>query len=334
MDATVISNSNSTPKYRTFEHKDTCEKGIEIKDWRVTTRKDRIYNSEEIDSILNETKMPQVPEMYFGFNHITIENTKTNVKWSYNTNDAFRKVQINLKENENWIKVAVADKWNASRNSKEEEEKKKIHRPYDWTFSTDFRGKIENTEAEITKEKIDMTKLMRRDPILFFDQVILYEDELADNGIATLDVKVRVMPTGIFVLGRYFLRIENVLFRSNETRVYVEFNKGYMLSEYFSRELPYEDIKNALPKPKLWESEERQKLKEVKMFADSNWVSSMLTNKDHPSIMKVSDKIIDQTIELETGPNNNKILDSEKLNLPRSKFGNGNIGYIVFEKIQ
>jgi len=49
MDATVISNSNSTPKYRTFEHKDTCEKGIEIKDWRVTTRKDRIYNSEEID---------------------------------------------------------------------------------------------------------------------------------------------------------------------------------------------------------------------------------------------------------------------------------------------
>jgi len=29
--------------------------------------------------------------------------------------------------------------------SKEEEEKKKIHRPYDWTFSTDFRGKIENT---------------------------------------------------------------------------------------------------------------------------------------------------------------------------------------------
>jgi len=59
--------------------------------------------------------MPQVPEMYFGFNHITIENTKTNVKWSYNTNDAFRKVQINLKENENWIKVAVADKWNASR---------------------------------------------------------------------------------------------------------------------------------------------------------------------------------------------------------------------------
>ncbi|OUM67602.1 hypothetical protein PIROE2DRAFT_39870, partial [Piromyces sp. E2] len=182
------------------------------------------------------------PEMFFGYNHITIENTITGCKWTCNAVDAIRQVQINLKENENWIRVAVADKWNASRN-KEEEEKKKIQRPYDWTFTTNFRGKIENTEAEVTKEQIDMKKLMRRDPILFFDQVILYEDELADNGIATLDAKVRVMPTGAFVLLRFFLRIENVLFRVNETRVYLEFDKGYMLSEYFSRELPHEDIK-------------------------------------------------------------------------------------------
>jgi len=327
-------NSNSTPEYKTFENKSSCEKGINIGDWRVTTRKDRIYNSEEIDRISDETKLPQIPEMYFGFNHITIENTKTNVKWSFNTNDALRKVQINLKENENWVRVAVADKWNASRNSKEEEEKKKIHRPYDWTFSTDFRGKIENTTAEVTKERIDITKLMRREPILFFDQVILYEDELGDNGIATLDAKVRVMPTGIFILGRFFLRIEDVLCRSNETRVYLEFDKGYILSEYFSRELPIEDVKKALPAPKPWEPEERQKLTEVKMITDPNWVSSVLTKKDHPSIMDVSNKIIDENIELETGPDNNKILDPEKLNLPKSKFGNGNIGYVIYEKIQ
>jgi len=42
-------NSNSTPEYKTFENKSSCEKGINIGDWRVTTRKDRIYNSEEID---------------------------------------------------------------------------------------------------------------------------------------------------------------------------------------------------------------------------------------------------------------------------------------------
>jgi len=325
--------TDSTPEYKTFENKPTCERGIIIGDWKVTTRKDRIFNSEEIDKVLEDTKMPQLPEMFFGFNHITIENIKTGSKWTYNTIDAIRQVQINLKENENWVRVAVADKWNASRNSKEEEEKKKIQRPYDWTFSTDFRGKIENTEAEVTKESIDMKKLMRRDPILFFDQIILYEDELADNGIATLDAKVRVMPTGIFVLTRFFLRIENVLFRSNDTRVYVEFEKGYMLSEYFSREMAFDDIKNCLPAPKPWEPEEKQKVTEVKLFADSNWVASVLMKKDHPSIMKVSDKIIDQNIELEIGPNNNKILDPEKLDLPKSTFGNGNIGYIICEKI-
>jgi len=216
---------------------------------------------------------------------------------------------------------------------RKKKKKKKIQRPYDWTFSTDFRGKIENTEAEVTKEQIDMKKLMRRDPILFFDQVILYEDELADNGIATLDAKVRVMPTGAFVLLRFFLRIENVLFRSNETRVYLEFDKGYMLSEYFSRELPYEDIKKSLPPPKPWESEERQKLTEVKMFADSNWVSSVLTKKDQDEVLKVSEKILDQNIELELDQFNNKSLDPEKLDLPKSSFGNGNVNYVIFEKI-
>lgn len=335
MDNTVISTAapSAVPEYKTFENKSTCEKGIVIGDWKVTTRKDRIYNSEELDNVLKETKLPQLPEMFFGFNHISVENIKTGSKWTYNAVDAIRQVQINLKENENWIRVAVADAWNATRNSKEEEEKKKIQRPYDWTFSTNYRGTIENTEAEITKEIIDMRKLMRRDPILFFDQIILYEDELADNGIATLDAKVRVMPTGVFILGRFFLRIENVLFRSNETRLYLEFDKGYMLSEFYSREMAFDDIKKCLPAPKPWESEERQKLTEVKMFADSNWVSSVLIKKDDPSIMNVSNKIIDQGIELETSSNNNKTLDPELLELPKSKFGNGNIGYIVFEKI-
>jgi len=54
------------------------------------------------------------------------------------------------------------------------------------------------------------------------------------------------MPTGIFILGRFFLRIEDVLCRSNETRVYLEFDKGYILSEYFSRELPIEDVKKVI----------------------------------------------------------------------------------------
>ncbi len=34
-----------------------------------------------------------------------------------------------------------------------------------------------------------MDKLRRPDPILFFDEMVLFEDELGDNGCAMLSVK-------------------------------------------------------------------------------------------------------------------------------------------------
>lgn len=40
---------------------------------------------------------------------------------------------------------------------------------------------------------IDYDLLQRRDPILWFREVVLFEDELADSGLASLSVKtVRV----------------------------------------------------------------------------------------------------------------------------------------------
>jgi hypothetical protein len=44
--------------------------------------------------------------------------------------------------------------------------------------------------GEITTEKIDIERLKRPDPILFFTEVHLYEDELSDNGISSMSVKL------------------------------------------------------------------------------------------------------------------------------------------------
>jgi type 2A phosphatase activator TIP41 len=41
---------------------------------------------------------------------------------------------------------------------------------------------------------IDREMLQSREPILFYDDVTLYEDELHDHGVVQLNVKVRVMP--------------------------------------------------------------------------------------------------------------------------------------------
>lgn len=44
-----------------------------------------------------------------------------------------------------------------------------------------------------TNERIDIEKLKAPEKIHFFDEVILYEDELHDNGCAVLNVKVVCM---------------------------------------------------------------------------------------------------------------------------------------------
>ncbi|SPO22371.1 related to TIP41 - negatively regulates the TOR signaling pathway [Ustilago trichophora] len=61
------------------------------------------------------------------------------------------------------------------------------------------------------------------EPILFYDDIVLYEDELADNGSSIVNVKVRVMPSGFLVLQRFFLRVDDVLFRVFDTRLYCQF---------------------------------------------------------------------------------------------------------------
>lgn len=51
------------------------------------------------------------------------------------------------------------------------------------------------------------------------------------------------MPNSFFILLRYFLRIDNVMLRINDTRIYHEFGKNYLLREYTSREAKVQDIR-------------------------------------------------------------------------------------------
>ncbi|KAJ8484853.1 hypothetical protein OPV22_017338 [Ensete ventricosum] len=109
---------------------------------------------------------------------------------------------------------------------------------YDYTFTTPYCGS-ETSESELEKtiledgccslhwedcyERIDLAVLSMKEPILFYDEVVLYEDELADSGVSLLTVKVRVMPSCWFLLLRYWLRVDGVLMRLRDTRVYCSF---------------------------------------------------------------------------------------------------------------
>ena len=91
-------------------------------------------------------------------------------------------------------------------------------------------------QVQPTDLKIDYDKLKVQEKILFFDEVVLYEDELDDNGCAKLSVKLRVMQSGFFILQRFYLRVDKTLIRVFDTRIYFEAGNNFFLREYSERE--------------------------------------------------------------------------------------------------
>lgn len=78
-------------------------------------------------------------------------------------------------------------------------------KPYDWTYTTTYAGSLEdpgsgNTEwvsGEPTNalHTIPIAELSRPDPILFYAEIPLFEDELHDNGASHLLVRIVCPPS-------------------------------------------------------------------------------------------------------------------------------------------
>lgn len=120
-----------------------------------------------------------------------------------------------------------------------------VVKPFDWSYSTDYKGSLRSKDPafEPSISPIPLDLLKRPDPILFFDELVLYEDELADNGITMLSCKIRVMPARLLLLCRFFMRLDNVLFRVRDTRVYVDFGTGEVIREYIAKEADFEAVR-------------------------------------------------------------------------------------------
>ena len=87
------------------------------------------------------------------------------------------------------------------------EDVKELDITYDWTYTTDYKGSLQRltkskslpstltssedeVKIEATADRIDYEKLKEREPILWFEDVSLYEDELHDHGVSAMSVKV------------------------------------------------------------------------------------------------------------------------------------------------
>jgi len=86
---------------------------------------------------------------------------------------------------------------------------------------------------------IDFDMLRARDqPILFFDELLMYQDDLEDCGEVIFDVKLRVMPLCWFVLSRFFLRVDGVVVRIRENRLFHKFGQDVVELNVTWKECP------------------------------------------------------------------------------------------------
>lgn len=208
--------------------------GITISGWSLRVSKGPILNKDEI--VEWESALFTLPEMIFGNTSLHLTHAPSGLKIDLTARAALQCLVGQAASAE----LPYADKWKDKGGMDTV-----LFGPvqvqefnYDWTYATNYNGTLtagnEGAQApEVVEggEGINVDMLKRPDPILFFDELVLYEDELADNGTCKLSVKLRVMPTCWFVLMRMYLRVDQVLVRVVDTRFFHAYGTNHVVRE-------------------------------------------------------------------------------------------------------
>ncbi|KAJ0641131.1 putative TIP41-like protein [Helianthus annuus] len=215
-------------------------RGLRIHGWEIESTNRSCLTSLNLQSWEEKLETSHLPEMIFGDSTLVLKHISSGTKIHFNAFDAL----VGWK-NEPLppVEVPAAAQWKFRRlpitchiKNKPFEQ---IILDYDYTFTTPYSGSetVETSGGvdsegnsrykwEDCEEQINVAALTSKEPILFYDEVVLYEDELADNGVSLLTVKVRVMPSYWFLLLRFWLRVDGVLMRLRDTRVVCNFSEN------------------------------------------------------------------------------------------------------------
>jgi type 2A phosphatase activator TIP41 len=232
------------------------ERTFEAGPWKISVRKSHILKSVceggeqacrnepcHVCRFQRELRaLPALPEMVFPDSWLRLDHV-SGCGLAFYALDALRRVDTT----QDPLRVAAADDWRQSR-GESLAKLKGVVKPFDWTFTTDYTGTLlslphTSIQVEETSEGIDYSQLKQQERIHFYDDVILYEDELADNGTAVLSAKIRVMASGFYILTRFFLRVDGVIVRLNDTRIYHQAGTDFLTRELCSKEARIPDLK-------------------------------------------------------------------------------------------
>jgi type 2A phosphatase activator TIP41 len=142
----------------------------------------------------------------------------------------------------------------------------------DWSFSTPYKGTIkplrqssEQLQSEVemdtetiqtsgdttfsasldhlSKEELPLHMLGADNPIKHYGEVVLFEDELGDKGFSKLNVRFRIMDDCFLVLLRSYVRVDHVLVRILDTRIFHQFGKDYLIRDFQHKESTYNQLR-------------------------------------------------------------------------------------------
>ncbi|GJE84572.1 type 2A phosphatase activator TIP41 [Phanerochaete sordida] len=255
---------------------------IEIGDWIITARTNPISNATELDALQASLQGMPLPEMTFGNNTLELEHKRSGWRYAFGTGEALRGVKnAELTDGDGGVKVGYSEAWLKSRTGESSQlpmPQTVSTKPFDWTYTTTYPGhhpassstSIAWSEAdrENSRHEIPLAELTRQDPIMFYAEIPLFEDELHDNGASHLVTRIRVMPTCFFILSRFTLRVDNVLFRTYDTRIYHSFASSppLIIRETSGWEAPYDRVKLQLPRRT-----------DLTPMTDPTWIAKALT---------------------------------------------------------
>ena len=231
------------------------------KGWDFYSHTENMLNSKDLDILIknkeeNGLYISHLPEIFYGFNRLFLINESCNFCYEFNplqmlslTNNNIR--QKSLKEKEiYYIPTQAKSKYSKTDDIKNE---------MDWSFSSPYMGHITSInncmmnkyylQAKETKKfKIEKSDLIfpeiKVENVLNYNQVQFFEDELGDIGLSEGKIGFGVMNQCFLGLMRCYLRVDNMLVRNIDTKIYHKFGEKYIIRNFTVREKTYDELKN------------------------------------------------------------------------------------------
>lgn len=216
--------------------------------WNFCSVTDSIASAEKVDEMTQDLGFA-APTMLFDKNSLSISFSGKLII-QFTAFEALKRVRMEAPS----FNVSSSDEWKKARIESHADIINRKLSEYDWTYCSEYSGSFgdgirwepiaKDGVAISSTEGIDYDMLKRPDPIKFYAENLLYEDELADNGLCKFSVKVRVMPGCFFILKRYALCVENVVCRCIDTRFFHKFGTSTIAKETKWCEDKFSEISN------------------------------------------------------------------------------------------